>query len=129
MLPLCSDIAGRDVVPILARQAGVLAGDADLLDAVSDLVDPEDADALAAAPEAVGRRSVRNWLAGREGYPPPLDAVQRVLEVARKQRLATELPGGRRVVRGGGRLSVSADSVDPRPRDRRTPVQSRRDHR
>ena len=84
LLPLCSAIAGRDVVPVLARQAGVLAGDADLLDAVASLVDPEDAAALAAAPEAVARRSVRGWLAGEGPYPPPLDAVDRVLEVARK---------------------------------------------
>ena len=41
LLPLCAAIAGRDVVPVLARQAGLLAGDADLLDAVADLVDPE----------------------------------------------------------------------------------------
>ena len=54
-LPLCSDIAGRDVVPVLARQAAVLAGDAELLDAVAGLVDPADARRLAAAPGA-GRR-------------------------------------------------------------------------
>ncbi len=120
LLPLCSDIAGRDVVPILARQAGVLAADADLLDAVSDLVDPHDAGALSAAPEAVGRRSIRNWLTGRDGYPPPLDAVERVLEVARNQRVAAELPGGRRVARSRGRLSVSAEPTDRGPADRRS---------
>jgi tRNA(Ile)-lysidine synthase len=120
LLPLCSDIAGRDVVPILARQAGVLAADADLIDAVSDLVDPRDAGALAAVPEAAARRSVRNWLTGRDGYAPPLDAVQRVLAVARGQRVATELPGGRRVVRGGGRLSVSAEPVDRESGDHRS---------
>jgi tRNA(Ile)-lysidine synthase len=107
LLPLCSDIAERDVVPVLARQAGLLAADAELLDAVAGLVEPEDAVALAAAPEAVGRRSVRNWLGGVDGHPPPLDAVERVLEVARRQRRATEVPGGRRVARSRGRLSVS----------------------
>ncbi|HEV3280903.1 MAG TPA: tRNA lysidine(34) synthetase TilS [Acidimicrobiales bacterium] len=107
LLPLCADVAGRDVVPLLARQAGVLAAEADLLDAVADLIEPEDAAALASAPEAVGRRSIRNWLVDAGGHPPPLDAVQRVLEVARNQRLATELPGGRRVGRRQGRLTVS----------------------
>jgi tRNA(Ile)-lysidine synthase len=107
LLPLCSDVAGRDVVPVLARQARLLAGDAELLDAVAGLVEPEDAAALAGAPEAVGRRSVRHWLEGADGHPPPLDAVERVLEVARRQRRATEVPGGRRVVRSRGRLSVS----------------------
>jgi tRNA(Ile)-lysidine synthase len=106
LLPLCSDLAGRDVVPVLARQAEVLAGDADLLEAVASLVDPEDAAALAGAPHPVGRRAVRDWLTGRGDYPPSLDAVERVLEVARKERRAAELPGARRVARSRGRLSV-----------------------
>ncbi len=116
-------------MPILARQAAVLAADADLLDAVSDLVDPESAGALSDAPDAVGRRSIRNWLTGRDGHPPSLAAVERVLDVARQQRRATELPGGRRVTRARGRLSVEAEPADSRPRHRSAPVQSRRDHR
>ena len=106
LLPLCSAVAGRDVVPVLARQAGALAGDADLLDALASLVDPEDAAALADAPEAVARRSVRDWLLGGGTHPPPLDAVDRVLAVARQERKATEVPGGRRVVRSQGSLSI-----------------------
>jgi tRNA(Ile)-lysidine synthase len=106
LLPLCSEIAGRDLVPVLARQAEVMAGDADVLGAVASLIDPEEAAALAATPEAVGRRTVRAWLRGEGPYPPPLDAVERVLEVARTERRATETPGGRRVSRSGGRLAV-----------------------
>jgi tRNA(Ile)-lysidine synthase len=106
LLPLCSALAGRDVVPVLARQAGALAGDADLLDALASLVDPEDAAALADAPGSVARRSVRGWLLGGGAHPPPLDAVDRVLAVARHERKATEVPGGRRVVRSRGTLSI-----------------------
>jgi len=115
LLPLCSDIAGRDVVPVLARQAGALAGDADLLDALASLVDPVDARALSAAPNGVAARSVRSWLTGAGPYPPPLDAVERVLEVARRQRLATEVPGGRRISRSDGRLSMAPVASDPTP--------------
>jgi tRNA(Ile)-lysidine synthase len=79
LLPLCSDLARRDVVPVLARQAHVLAGDADLLDALASLVDPEQAASLAAAPVSVARRSVRLWLLGEGEYPPSLDAVERLL--------------------------------------------------
>jgi tRNA(Ile)-lysidine synthase len=104
LLPLCSDIAGRDVVPVLARQSGLLAGDADLLDSIAGLLDPTDAAALAAAPPAQARRAVREWLA-QGSYPPPADAVERVLEVARLERRATEIPGGVRVARSRGRLS------------------------
>ena len=125
LMPLCSAIAGRDVVPVLARQADALAGDADLLDAVASLVDPEDAAALAAAPPAVGRRSVRAWLTGDGPYPPPLDAVERVLDVARKARRATETPGGHRVSRTAGRLSID-NAAGGRLDHDDTPVQSRR---
>ncbi len=135
LLPLCSAIAGRDVVPVLARQADALAGDADILDAVGSLIDPADSAPLAAAPSAVGRRMVREWLAGNGPYPPPLDAVERVLAVARQERRATETPGGQRVSRSRGRLTVSppttgspAGGAGPR-RDDGAPVQSGRDGR
>ena len=106
LLPLCCDIAGRDVVPVLARQADLLAGDADLLDRLGDLLDPTDAAALAAAPHAQARRAVRTWLTGDGPYPPPATAVDRVLDVARLERRATEVPGGIRVTRSSGRLSM-----------------------
>ncbi len=133
LLPLCSALAGRDVVPVLARQAGALAGDADLLDAVAGLLDPEDAVALAAAPEPVARRTVRAWLTGAGTYPPSLDAVDRVLAVARGEQRAVEVAGGRRVGRSRGRLSLApspspvAELPGSGPAD--TPVQSHRGHR
>ena len=126
LLPLCSAIAGRDVVPVLARQAELLAGDADILDAVASLVHPEDAAALAAAPVAVGRRGVRHWLTGQGPYPPPIDAVDRVLEVARKNRRATEVPGGRTVRRGHGRLSLTSPPREHEDRGHGPPIQSGR---
>ena len=129
LLPLCAAIAGRDVVPVLARQAGLLAGDAELLDALASVIDPEDAGALAAAPEAAARRSIRGWLTGVGDHPPPLDAVDRVLEVARGVRRATEVPGGRRVRRSGGRLSVAPPAAAVGSVDPPGPVQSLRDHR
>ena len=106
LVPLCSDLAGRDVVPVLARQADVLAGDADVLAAVAALVDPADARAVSSVPDPVARRAVRRWLTGEGPYAPPLDAVERVLAVARGERLATEVPGGTRVARSGGRLTA-----------------------
>ncbi len=129
LLPLCSEVAGRDVVPILARQAGVLAGDAEVLEAVASLVDPSDAAALASAPTAVARRTVRTWLTGGGAHPPPLDAVDRVLAVARKERRAAEVPGSRRVARSNGRLSSTPVAPPAGPDGRVAPVQSRRGHR
>ncbi len=122
LLPLCDELAGRDVVPVLARQAGLLAGDADVLAAVAVLVDPTDARALASAPESIARRAVRAWLAGDSPYPPSAAAVERVLAVARGERVATEVDGGSRVARSSGRLTREDGPFEPsvRPLDHRS---------
>ncbi|MHB1536019.1 MAG: tRNA lysidine(34) synthetase TilS, partial [Acidimicrobiales bacterium] len=50
LLPVLDRLAGRDVAAVLARQAGLLADDAALLDELAGALDPCDARALAAAP-------------------------------------------------------------------------------
>lgn len=104
VIPLLCDVAGRDVVPILARQAGLLADEADLLDELAVGVDPTDARWLAGAPLPLARRSVRRWLTDERGYPPGAAAVERVLAVAGGRCRACEVGGGRRVARTEGRL-------------------------
>ncbi|HTZ10170.1 MAG TPA: tRNA lysidine(34) synthetase TilS, partial [Acidimicrobiales bacterium] len=107
LLPLACAVAGRDVVPVLARQAGVLAAEADLLDRVAEVLDPRDARALARAPLALARRATRRWLRGGAPHPPELAAVERVLAVARGELGATDVAPGVRVRRSGGVLSSS----------------------
>jgi tRNA(Ile)-lysidine synthase len=104
VLPLLGDVAGRDVVPVLARQAALLRAEADLLDGLAAGVDPCDARALAALPPAVARRAVRRLLGG--DHPPGSASVERVLAVARGEAVACEVEGGRRVRRSVGRLRV-----------------------
>ncbi len=108
LLPLCSALAGRDVVPVLARQAEVLAGEAALLDGLAEGIDPADAAALAAAPAAMGRRAARRWPRDGAAHPPDLAAVERVLAVARGEARATDVAPGRRVRRTRGRLRAEA---------------------
>jgi tRNA(Ile)-lysidine synthase len=106
-LPALSDGARRDLVPVLARQAAVLRAEADLLDELGDAllaqaggIEPA-ARVIADAHPAVARRAVRRWL----GTPPPsLAEVERVLTVARGERRAAQLSGGRRVWRQSGHL-------------------------
>ena len=57
LLPLCAQVAGRDPVPLLARQAGVLREEAALLDSLAATLLPDAADA-----RAVTRPSAR-WRA------------------------------------------------------------------
>lgn len=105
-LPLLTDIAGRDLVPIIERTAALLRDDSDFLDRLAREIDPTDALALAAAPEVLARRAVRCWLTDG-GYPPDAAAVERVLDVARGTAIACELPGGRRVERSNQRLRIA----------------------
>lgn len=109
VLPLLADVAGRDVVPLLARTAALLRDDAAWLAAAGSAVDPTDAGALAAAPVPVARAAVRAWLRcdGGERHPPDAATVERVLAVARGEARAAEVGGGRRVDRSAGRLRLS----------------------
>ncbi len=104
VIPLLCDIAGRDVAPLLARAAGTAAADTDLLAELAAGIDPTSAAELRAAPLALARRAVRAWL--RTSHPPDAATVERVLEVARHTHRATEVGGGRRVVRSSDRLRL-----------------------
>jgi hypoxanthine phosphoribosyltransferase len=110
LLPLCAVVAGRDPVPLLARQAGVLRDEVELLDALAadTLPDPADARTVARTPRPVARRALRSWLRSESGspHPPSLAEVDRVLDVAAGKAVGTELSGGRQVRRSKGRLRV-----------------------
>ncbi|HVM66195.1 MAG TPA: tRNA lysidine(34) synthetase TilS [Acidimicrobiales bacterium] len=106
LLPLANELAGRDLVPVLARTAAVLRGDAELLAAHAAAVDATDALALAAAPTPSARRAVRAWLAQYATYPPSVAAVDRVISVARGEAVACEVAGVGRIQRHAQRLSV-----------------------
>jgi tRNA(Ile)-lysidine synthase len=110
LLPLLADIGERDPVPVLVRQADLMEAVADALADVEGGIDPTDAKALAAAPAPVAGAAIRRWLVDRGGgggYAVDRASVDRVLAVARGEHVATEVVGGWRVARSGGRLSVT----------------------
>jgi tRNA(Ile)-lysidine synthase len=103
VLPLLERVAGRDLTPVLVRQAEVLLTESDFLDGVARTAWPGEAGARArdldALPRALARRAVRCWL----GQPrPSLEEVEEVLAVASGERRAVDLAGGRRVRRSRG---------------------------
>lgn len=108
LIPLLCDIAGRDVVPVLARQASTMREIADFLDGAAADLDPTDADALCMAPPVLARLAVRRWLRALSPdlHPPTTAVVERVMVVARGDVTATEIPGGRRVARTARRLRI-----------------------
>jgi tRNA(Ile)-lysidine synthase len=110
VMPLLAAAAGRDLVPVLTRQADIIRDDVDLLDELATHVDPTDARALAGAPLPLARRAVRRWLTALspEGHPPDLATVHRVLAVARGEAAACDLTGGWCVRRHQQRLALEA---------------------
>ena len=120
LLPLCADVAGRDPVPLLARQAALLRDEVSLMESLAKhaLPDPADARAVARASRPIARRALRRWLREVSGgeHPPSLAEVDRTLAVASGDAVGTELTGGRRVRRTAGRLRVEpggSGSVTP----------------
>jgi tRNA(Ile)-lysidine synthase len=104
VIPLLQDIARRDIVDVIARQAETLRGDNDLLDELAAMIDVADARALAAAPIALSRRAIRQWLA--DPLPPDAATVERVLAVARGETTACDVGRGRSVRRSHQRLGL-----------------------
>lgn len=115
LLPLMAEIADRDVVTVLARQAELLASESDLLDGLAAAVDVTDAAAVAAAPPPIARRALRAFIAGSTGagHPPDAATVERALGVARVEAVATDLGRGWRLARSGGRLRIEAPDGRP----------------
>ncbi|HMC40400.1 MAG TPA: tRNA lysidine(34) synthetase TilS [Acidimicrobiales bacterium] len=107
LIPLLERIAGREVVPILARQAEVVAADAELLDRLAQGLDPTEVATMRAVPRPLAHRAVRAWLRAGPGHHPPSAAeVDRVMEVVEGRAVACEVSGGRRVARRAGRLTI-----------------------
>ena len=116
VLPLLDDVADRDVVPVLARQAELLArrGRPPRTEAGARST-PTDAAALRPRPRRCARRRRARVAAGRhpERHPPDAATVERVLAVARGEPGATEVGGGSagRAHRGPARRSVPSAGV------------------
>lgn len=117
LVPLVNSIAERDVAVVIARQADLLRDEAALLDDLASDIDPTDARAVAAAPVALGRRALRQWLTSLdpERHPPSAATVERCLAVARNDTQATEIGGGRRLARHQQRLTIVGVATDQTP--------------
>jgi len=107
LLPLMNQVAQRDVVPILYRQATVLFDEREWLESLF----PEDQEL---ALEAADCRELRGWPVARlrrwlriqlttgdpfNKVPPTLDEIDRVIAVVQGEVTATEVSGGRRIAR------------------------------
>jgi tRNA(Ile)-lysidine synthase len=114
LIPMMQDVAGRDVVPLLARQASLVFEERVWLDELSanDVLSLHHADCreLRTWPTARLRRWLRTQLRsddeGDGEHPPSAEEVSRCVAVVRGEFVATELSGGRRLSRSGQHLSL-----------------------
>ncbi|MCU1362879.1 MAG: tilS [Acidimicrobiaceae bacterium] len=120
LLPLMCEVAERDVVPVIARQAGVLFEERSWIDAlsVSDAtlaLSEADCRQLRLWPRARLRRWLRRQLGAlddvHERHPPSAAEVERALAVVVGDVVATELSGGRRLARRDQRLVLEDGST------------------
>jgi len=109
LMPLLVDISKRDIVDVLVRQAELLRDDDDLLDELAAMIDVTDAKALSAAPIALARRAVRQWLANP--LPPDASTIERVLAVAHGDAAGCDVGAGRQVRRSRQRLGLHDNRV------------------
>lgn len=108
VLPLLDDVAGRDVVPLLARLAELAADDARLIASLADQVDPTDVHALRAVPRPVAVAAWRRWwcrVTGSE-HPPDQAATERVFSVVTGSARSCDVVDRWRLGRTGGRLRL-----------------------
>ena len=115
LIPLMNDVAERDVVGLLARQAELMFDERTLLDetfADDATLTLGDADCrtLRSWPTARLRRWLRSQLRGDDlgdgSHPPSADEVERSIAVVRGEAVATELSEGRRLSRRDQHLTL-----------------------
>lgn len=114
VMPMLCEVARRDVVPILARQAALMDEERRWLDELARVGAPALADADCRELRAWPRARLRRWLRdqlrssdlGDGAHPPSADEVERAIGVVTGDAVAAELSGGRRLSRRAQRLSL-----------------------
>jgi tRNA(Ile)-lysidine synthase len=120
LMPLLCDVADRDVVPLLARQADVIFDDRAWLNSLVEgdvalTLDEADCRELRQWPRARLRRWLRAQLCVNDElgdqHPPSSAEIERALRVVDGAVVAAELEGGRRLSRRAQRLTLEGGST------------------
>jgi tRNA(Ile)-lysidine synthase len=120
LMPLLSDVADRDVVPLLARQADVIFDDRAWLSSLVEgdvalTIDEANCRELREWPRARLRRWLRVQLSVNDElgdlHPPSSAEIERALRVVDGDVVAAELEGGRRLSRRAQRLTLEGGST------------------
>ncbi len=108
VLPLLSDISGRDVVPLLVRTAQLAARQRELLAELADGVDPTDCAALRELPRELAVEVIRGWWISRTGGlpPPDRDGLERMMAVVNGTTRSCQVTAGWTLARTAGSLRL-----------------------
>jgi tRNA(Ile)-lysidine synthase len=114
VLPLLSEVTGRDVVPLVNRTAELLRHQNAVIGELAAELDPSDVSALRSVPVPVAMESLRVWwFSETGGLPPPgWAAMQRMLDVIQGAHRGCEVTAGWRMDRSAGRLCLTKRSED-----------------
>jgi len=111
VIPLLSEVFGRDPVPLLTRHSDHAREANELLNDLIRDIDPTDTRSLSKSPEPIVRLVIHRWLTeSRQGIAPESAAVERVLNVVNHEARATDVGDGDRVERSNGKLRFSSAS-------------------
>jgi tRNA(Ile)-lysidine synthase len=120
LVPLLADLAERDIVPVLARQATVIAEDRAWLDQLTDtdtrVLEEINCRELQSWPTAKLRRWLRRELRRDDAdgwHAPSADEIARASRVVLGEVVATDLAGGRHLRRSGQHLSLAQLPLQP----------------
>ncbi|HAQ04206.1 MAG TPA: hypothetical protein DCQ88_05265, partial [Acidimicrobiaceae bacterium] len=110
VIPLLTEVVGRDSVSMLARHAN-LAGEASgiLGDLVKNL-DITDVRSVDDTPDPVVKFAIQEWLTDKIGLPADSSSINRVLQIVRGEIKGTEIHGGFRVDRSQGKVRFSVNT-------------------
>ena len=109
VIPLLSEVFGRDPVPLLTRHSDHAREANELLNDLIRDIDPTDTRSLSKSPEPIVRLVIHRWLTeSRQGIAPESAAVERVLTVVKHEARATDVGDGDRVERSNGKLRFSS---------------------
>ena len=115
LIAVMNDVAERDIVPVLARQAKLMYDERTWLDELASgdgslSLEEADCRTVRTWPVARQRRWIREQLRGADmgdgTHPPSADEVERALAVIAGSVVATELAGGRRLSRRDQHLTL-----------------------
>lgn len=111
VVPLLNEVAEKDVVPVIARMAEQAQEMYIQLNETAKMLidDPSSVKQLRAAPPAIAKHALHQWLAPQVPQGKTIDAatIDRAMEVVRGNVRATQLPGGASLNRTRGVLHVT----------------------